>query len=88
MLAEQGLDASARDAFADEIARALTKPAATLRRFRRDPKLPAVRCVEDLFPETSIFKAAISIKETVEEETKISLQEDTKSLERPLARYG
>ena len=59
MLAEQGLDASARDAFADEIACALTKPAATLRRFHRDPELPAVRCVEDLFPETSIFKSAI-----------------------------
>ncbi len=27
-----------------------------LRRFRRDPNLPAVRFVEDLFPETSLFK--------------------------------
>ena len=41
------------DAFIADVA------AADLRRLRRDPNLPAVRFVEDLFPETSIFKSAI-----------------------------
>jgi hypothetical protein len=29
---------------------------ADLRRLRRDPELPAVKFVEDLFPETQLFK--------------------------------
>lgn len=48
-----------QSAVAANIALERAKPAATLRRLRRDPNLPAVRCVEDLFPETSHFKSAI-----------------------------
>ena len=42
------------DAFIADVA------AADLRRLRRDPELPAVRCVEDLFPETSLFKSMLN----------------------------
>ena len=38
------------DAFIADVA------AADLRRLRRDPELPAVKIVEDLFPETQLFK--------------------------------
>ena len=48
-----------QSAVAANIALERAKPAATLRRLRRDPNLPAVRFVEDLFPETSHFKSAI-----------------------------
>ena len=47
-------------AVAADIALERAKPAATLRRFRRDPNLPAVRFVEDLFPETSLFKSLLN----------------------------